>query len=179
VGGASRTPLFRQARDPGRVPIGIQARDVYLTVTFVNQVLRVSGSRFGDGSTMIAAMRSDPLTLSAGQAPDDQAELRLLRALADPTRYRIFLNLLRGETCNCELAQALDLSSNLVSHHLRQLRAAGLIQEHRDPTDARWLHISIDPRGLAAARAMMLPLFDVDQIEARTPVCGVSTTARR
>jgi DNA-binding transcriptional ArsR family regulator len=128
---------------------------------------------------MIAAMKSDSFTISADKTSGDQAGLRLLRALADPTRYRIFLSLLRGETCNCELAQALDLTSNLVSHHLRELRAVGLIQEHRDPTDARWLHISIDPRGLAAARAMLLPLFDVEQIEARTPVCGVSTTDRR
>jgi DNA-binding transcriptional ArsR family regulator len=128
---------------------------------------------------MIAAMKSDSFTISADKTSGDQSGLRLFRALADPTRYRIFLSLLRGETCNCELAQALDLTSNLVSHHLRELRAVGLIQEHRDPTDARWLHISIDPRGLAAARAVLLPLFDVEQIEARTPQCGVSAAVGR
>ena len=128
---------------------------------------------------MIAAMKSDPSAVPRDVATGDEAGLRLLRALADPTRYRIFLSLLRGETCNCELAEALDLTSNLVSHHLRQLRAVGLIQEHRDPTDARWLHISIDPRGLAAARAVLLPLFDVEQMEARIPGCGVSAAGRR
>ena len=31
------------------------------------------------------------------------AAARLLKLLADPTRRRIFLALMRGETCNCEL----------------------------------------------------------------------------
>jgi DNA-binding transcriptional ArsR family regulator len=55
-----------------------------------------------------------------------------LKLMADPTRRRIFLELMKGETCNCEMAGLLSLPQNLISHHLRQLRQAGLIRARRD-----------------------------------------------
>jgi len=67
-----------------------------------------------------------------------------LRALCDPTRRRIFLALMAGETCNCELSDALGLPQNLVSHHVRKLRKAGFVKEHPDPHDGRWVHIELD-----------------------------------
>ena len=45
-----------------------------------------------------------------------------LRLMADPTRRRIFLALMAGETGNCEMVGLLGLPQNLISHHLRQLR---------------------------------------------------------
>jgi ArsR family transcriptional regulator, arsenate/arsenite/antimonite-responsive transcriptional repressor len=127
-----------------------------------------------DSYTMIATITVE----SHDNATDEPQGLRLFRALADPTRYRIFLALLNGETCNCELTQQLGLTSNLVSHHLRQLREVGLIQEHRDPSDGRWLHISIDPSGLAAARATLLALVDPDRIGTGVPACGFTRKVR-
>ena len=127
---------------------------------------------------MIAA--TDASTINRPDDTDvDQARLRLLRALADPTRYRIFTLLLRGETCNCELGEALGLTSNLVSHHLRQLREVGLVREHRDPSDGRWLHLTVEPAGLAAARTLLLDLFGAGALSERTPACGFVREARR
>ena len=125
---------------------------------------------------MIAAIPPAP---SAPDATVDEVRLHLLRVLADPTRYRIFSLLLRGETCNCELGEALGLTSNLVSHHLRQLREVGLVREHRDPSDARWLHLTVDPAGLADARALLLALLGADTLGERTPACGFVREARR
>lgn len=64
--------------------------------------------------------------------PLDRQATRL-RALGDPTRLRIAHALLVGtELCVCDLAWIVGSSQGLVSHHLRQLRAAGLVSSRRD-----------------------------------------------
>lgn len=55
------------------------------------------------------------------------------KALADPTRVRIAQALhIGGELCVCDLAWVCSAAKNLVSHHVRQLRAAGLADSRRD-----------------------------------------------
>jgi DNA-binding transcriptional ArsR family regulator len=55
------------------------------------------------------------------------------RALGDPTRLTIALALRDGgELCVCDLAWIAERAENLVSHHLRALRAAGLADYRRD-----------------------------------------------
>jgi DNA-binding transcriptional ArsR family regulator len=55
------------------------------------------------------------------------------RALADPTRLTIALALRSGgELCVCDLAWIVERAENLVSHHLRALRAAGLADYRRE-----------------------------------------------
>lgn len=55
------------------------------------------------------------------------------RALGDPTRLTIALALRDGgELCVCDLAWISERAENLVSHHLRALRAAGLADYRRD-----------------------------------------------
>ncbi len=51
-----------------------------------------------------------------------------LRLLADPLRWRI-VQLLAGEQlCTCHLQEELGAKQTLVSHHLRALRDAGLVE---------------------------------------------------
>ena len=54
------------------------------------------------------------------------------RALADPTRVAI-VNRLAGadELCVCDLNAAFDLSQPTISHHLKILREAGLVESAR------------------------------------------------
>jgi ArsR family transcriptional regulator, lead/cadmium/zinc/bismuth-responsive transcriptional repressor len=55
------------------------------------------------------------------------------RALADPTRLTLALALREGgELCVCDLAWIVERAENLVSHHLRALRSAGLADYRRD-----------------------------------------------
>jgi DNA-binding transcriptional ArsR family regulator len=55
------------------------------------------------------------------------------RALGDPTRLTIAFALREGgELCVCDLAWIAERAENLVSHHLRALRAAGLADYRRD-----------------------------------------------
>jgi DNA-binding transcriptional ArsR family regulator len=54
-------------------------------------------------------------------------------ALADPTRLRVAVALSRAdELCVCDLAWIAERSQNLVSHHLRVLRSADLVESRRD-----------------------------------------------
>lgn len=55
------------------------------------------------------------------------------KALGDPTRLLIALALREGEElCVCDLAWIAGRAENLVGHHLRTLRAAGLARSRRD-----------------------------------------------
>jgi ArsR family transcriptional regulator, lead/cadmium/zinc/bismuth-responsive transcriptional repressor len=55
------------------------------------------------------------------------------RALGDPTRLALALALrVGGELCVCDLAWVAGRAENLVSHHLRALRSAGLADYRRD-----------------------------------------------
>ena len=55
------------------------------------------------------------------------------KALGDPTRLTIAVALRDGgELCVCDLSWVVQRSENLVSHHLRLLRTAGLVHSRRD-----------------------------------------------
>lgn len=55
------------------------------------------------------------------------------KALADPTRLTLAAALAGGEElCVCDLSWILERAENLVSHHLRALRSAGLVDNRRD-----------------------------------------------
>ena len=67
----------------------------------------------------------------AGERPGRAAATA--QALADPTRARVALALAHGEElCGCDLAWVVDRSPALVSHHLKALRAAGLVASRRE-----------------------------------------------
>ncbi|MCU1599705.1 MAG: putative transcriptional regulator [Frankiales bacterium] len=74
--------------------------------------------------------------LAAGVMSDGdalQVALRL-KALADPVRVRLMSMLLANEGghCTCDLAPAVGLTEATVSHHLKQLREAGLVEGTRE-----------------------------------------------
>jgi DNA-binding transcriptional ArsR family regulator len=69
--------------------------------------------------------RSQPAELAAGAAA--------AKALADPTRLAVAAALRDGgELCVCDLAWVCERSDKLVSHHVRLLRTAGLVESRRD-----------------------------------------------
>ncbi len=55
------------------------------------------------------------------------------RALSDPTRLTLAVALTRAEElCVCDLAWISSRPQNLISHHMRSLRSAGLVESRRD-----------------------------------------------
>ena len=75
-----------------------------------------------------------------------------LAALADPTRRTLFERLARSPRAVGALAHGLPVSRPAVSHHLKVLKAAGLVADQAD--GARRVY-AIDPTGLRAIRAWL------------------------
>ena len=76
------------------------------------------------------------------------------KALADPTRLAVAVALrdAEGECCVCDLSFVLGRQDKLVSHHLRQLRAAGLARSRRD---GRMVLYRLTGRGLELLGSVM------------------------
>jgi len=90
------------------------------------------------GAACCPPLAVQPLTPeSAGQlAP-------MFKALGDPVRLRLLSMIAStAEICVCELTEAFDLSGATISHHLRVLREAGLVDCERRGT---WVYYWLRP----------------------------------
>ena len=97
-----------------------------------------------------APLTAEPLSMEqAGQVAP------LLKALADPVRLRL-LSLVAshagGEACVCDLNDAFDLSQPTISHHLKVLHEAGLVD--RDKRGV-WAYYAIVPQALDALSTLL------------------------
>jgi ArsR family transcriptional regulator len=98
-----------------------------------------------------------PLSEGAVTAERAEAMAPVLAALADPTRLRIISILLdapEGSCCGCDMEQPLGLSQPTISHHLKVLREAGLVEGERQ---GRWVHYRALPHRLADVARALLP----------------------
>lgn len=79
----------------------------------------------------------------------------LLKALADPVRLRLLSMVAShgdGEACVCDLNDAFDLSQPTISHHMKVLHEAGLVD--RDKRGV-WVYYRIRPQALAGLAALI------------------------
>jgi ArsR family transcriptional regulator len=95
--------------------------------------------------------------LSARPLTMEQAEhvAPLLKALADPVRLRLMSLVASregGEACVCDLNDAFDLSQPTISHHMKVLHEAGLVD--RDKRGV-WVYYRARPQALAALGALI------------------------
>ena len=106
-----------------------------------------------DGLVCCSPLLREPI--DAKQA--DQLS-HVLKALADPVRLRL-LSLIGahagGEACVCELVDRFDLSQPTISHHLRVLREAGLIESERRRT---WVYYRARPDVLDQLAGLFTPV---------------------
>lgn len=58
--------------------------------------------------------------------------IKIFKALSDPTRLRILLLLLNRDLCVCEIMFILDMEQSRISHQLRILRDADLLEDERE-----------------------------------------------
>lgn len=96
------------------------------------------------------------MTRTRSANPDP--EVRLLAALADPTRLAIVRQLAaETETCACDFTTCCDVGQPTVSHHLRVLREAGVVTAERR---GQWIFYRLDPstaERLGALSRSLLP----------------------
>lgn len=80
-----------------------------------------------------------PRTRTTSLDPD----VRLLSALADPTRLAILRQLAsEQETCACDFTSCCEVGQPTVSHHLRVLREAGIVTSERR---GQWIFYRLSP----------------------------------
>jgi ArsR family transcriptional regulator, arsenate/arsenite/antimonite-responsive transcriptional repressor / arsenate reductase (thioredoxin) len=78
---------------------------------------------------------------SVGRVDDS---VHALQVLAEPRRWRLVAELARSDRRVSELTETLGESQNLVSYHLRELRAAGLVSARRSSFDGRDRYYRVD-----------------------------------
>jgi ArsR family transcriptional regulator len=79
----------------------------------------------------------------------------LLKALADPVRLRLMSLVAShegGEACVCDLTAGFDLSQPTISHHLKVLHQAGLLERAKRGT---WVYYKARPDALADLAALI------------------------
>ena len=57
---------------------------------------------------------------------------KVLKVVADENRLKILCVLNKGTHCVCELIEHIGVSQSLISHHLRDLKDAGIIADKKD-----------------------------------------------
>jgi ArsR family transcriptional regulator, arsenate/arsenite/antimonite-responsive transcriptional repressor len=98
-----------------------------------------------DSAACCSPLATEPMSM-------DQAEqvAPLMKALADPVRLRLMSLVAShadGEACMCDLTEAFDLSQPTISHHMKVLHEAGLVD--RDKRGV-WVYYRVRPEALAA-----------------------------
>ena len=93
-----------------------------------------------------------------------------VRALADPLRTRIVELLATEQLCVCHLTEELDVAQPLVSHHLKVLREAGLVESERW---RYWTYYRLRPDALRvlAVRLESLAASAPTDTHERRPCC--------
>ena len=97
--------------------------------------------------------------LSREPLTQDRAEqvVPLLKALADPVRLRLLSIVAShegGEACVCDLTDCFALSQPTISHHLKVLHEAGLLDRSKRGT---WVYYRVRPAALTDLAALLTP----------------------
>ena len=97
-----------------------------------------------------------PLSQESLAVEDAESAAARFKALGDPVRLRLFSNIASsegGEACVCDI-QDVGVSQPTVSHHLRKLREAGLLESERRGT---WVYYRVVPGVLAMMAQLLTP----------------------
>ena len=77
--------------------------------------------------------------------------IKIFKALADDNRLEILELLISGEKCGCELLEAPNIGHSTLSHHMRILCEAGLVDACKE---GKWMHYSLSAEGSAQVRSL-------------------------
>ncbi|MDG3009860.1 helix-turn-helix transcriptional regulator [Rhodococcus sp. D2-41] len=116
----------------------------------------MSNQREGIGEPCCSPLVREPL--SSDWAGD---LARMFKAIGDPVRLRM-LSLVAshagGEACVCDISESFALSQPTISHHLKVLREAGLLDCERRGT---WVYYRVIPAALQQLSAVLSPAAGV------------------
>lgn len=87
--------------------------------------------------------------------PETERLVRILKALSDPNRLEIMNLLSDSELCACRILETLNITQPTLSHHMKVLSDAGLVDVHRH---GRWSHYSVNTGSLDHLKAHIVSL---------------------
>ena len=99
---------------------------------------------------------------------DYKREAEIFRALGDENRLRILGMLRDGEKCACRLLEALGIGQPTLSHHMKILCDAGIVQGRKE---GKWVHYSIDSDGADRAVALLKQQLKIDTQSQSEKLC--------
>lgn len=89
---------------------------------------------------------------------NNQTIARVFKALGDENRVKILTLLHTGERCACRLQEALDISQPTLSHHMRILLDANLVNSRKD---GKWIYYSLSEEGAKTAQQMLSSVLNI------------------
>jgi ArsR family transcriptional regulator len=108
------------------------------------------------GASATAQFCCTPLARGPLGVEDAERAAGMFKALGDPVRLRLFSNIASsegGEACVCDI-QDVGVSQPTVSHHLKKLREAGMLESDRRGT---WVYYRVTPGVLAMMALLLAP----------------------
>lgn len=109
----------------------------------------------GELTPVEAVACCSPLIREPISAEQAETITPLLKALADPVRLRL-LSLVashsEGEACVCDLNDAFDLSQPTISHHLKVLHEAGLLDRSKRGV---WVYYTVNRAAMSDLSALL------------------------
>jgi ArsR family transcriptional regulator, arsenate/arsenite/antimonite-responsive transcriptional repressor len=103
----------------------------------------------------LRSVESVPVTREALDAERATLFAPMFKALGDPVRLRLLSMIASaggGEACVCDLTGAFALTGPTISHHLKVLREAGLVDSDRRGT---WVYYRLVPSALALLAGLL------------------------
>ena len=92
---------------------------------------------------------------------DERKTACIFKALGDENRIRILRLLSGGEKCACMLLDELNISQPTLSHHMKVLCDAGIVEATKD---GKWMHYSICHEGILELRTLVHELLLPDTL---------------
>ena len=78
--------------------------------------------------------------------------VKVFKAFCDENRLKILEQLRTGEKCACRLLEDLHITQPTLSHHMKILCDADIVQGHKD---GKWVHYSLNPAGAERAKKLL------------------------
>lgn len=94
--------------------------------------------------------------------------VKVFKAFCDENRLRILEILRTGEKCACKLLDDLQITQSTLSHHMKILCDADIVQGRKD---GKWVYYSVNPKGGDRARELLEQLLSLEASSGENRSC--------
>lgn len=116
------------------------SKNYILTIIYVLHIIKIKAGDF---------MNSDTKRIA-----------EIFKALSDENRVEILIMLSKGEKCACKLLEELEVSQPTLSHHMKILCDAKLVNARKE---GRWMHYSLSQEGINEISNYLSDVFGKNQ----------------